>query len=101
MWDSGLVEEALAFVDEYKVTAPPGPPEEDDSFEDSGTHNNGCGDSGQMSLSIGRPMQMSPFRRITQQLHFELKCVQPGNDVRSKFYMLIFLFSCMLHFFVF
>lgn len=73
MWDSGLVEEALAFVDEYKVNVPPGPGEDNDSLEDSGTHDNGCTESGQMSLNMTRPMQLSPFRRITQQLHFELR----------------------------
>ncbi|XP_034254490.1 inositol polyphosphate-4-phosphatase type I A isoform X2 [Thrips palmi] len=79
LWDSGLVEEALAFVDEYKVNAPPGPLEDDDSLEDSGSHDNGCAESGQMSLSMTRSMQLSPFRRITQQLHFELK--SPDVDV--------------------
>lgn len=77
LWDSGLVEEALAFVDEYKV-APPGPPEEDDSSEDTGAHDSST-ESGQINLNITRPAQLSPFRRITQQLHFELK--SPDVDV--------------------
>ncbi|KAJ1524750.1 hypothetical protein ONE63_009629 [Megalurothrips usitatus] len=79
LWDSGLVEEALAFVDEFKVTAPPGPLEDDDSCEDAGLHDTICSDSGQISLNLSRPMQLSPFRRITQQLHFELK--SPDVDV--------------------
>lgn len=66
------MEEALAFVDEFKVAAPPGPPEEDDSSEDAGPLNSNGLDSGPLSLNM-RPLQLSPFRRITQQLNFELK----------------------------
>ncbi|CAG9864295.1 unnamed protein product [Phyllotreta striolata] len=52
LWDSGLVEEALNFIEEYKLVA----------NEDSGV-----GDDSSMD-SLGRPNVLSPFKRITQQL---------------------------------
>lgn len=57
LWDPGLVEEALAFVEEYKVA----PPVEDDLLD---------GEEGLCSL---QQQTLSPYRRITQQLNFDLK----------------------------
>uniref|UniRef100_A0A6P7FSH5 phosphatidylinositol-3,4-bisphosphate 4-phosphatase n=1 Tax=Diabrotica virgifera virgifera TaxID=50390 RepID=A0A6P7FSH5_DIAVI len=53
LWDSGLVEEALNFIEEYKLL-----PNED----------SGVGDDDSSMDSLGRPNVLSPFKRITQQL---------------------------------
>lgn len=55
LWDPGLVEEALTFLEEFKVAKV----EEDDD---------------PMSLDLkGVNQTLSPFKRITQQLNFDLK----------------------------
>ncbi|XP_065160190.1 inositol polyphosphate-4-phosphatase type I A-like isoform X2 [Atheta coriaria] len=55
LWDSGLVEEALGFIEEYKLVS---------TDQDSGV----CED-----FSVERPLTLSPFKRITQQLTLDLK----------------------------
>ncbi|KAK7792356.1 hypothetical protein R5R35_009959 [Gryllus longicercus] len=61
LWDPGLVEEALSFVEEHKV-AQPVPEETLDGAEE------GLG-----SLELWQQQTLSPYRRITQQLNFDLK----------------------------
>ncbi|PSN35360.1 hypothetical protein C0J52_11509 [Blattella germanica] len=60
LWDPGLVEEALTFVEEHKVSQPV--PEERIDGEDS-----------LCSLELRHQQALSPYRRITQQLNFDLK----------------------------
>ncbi|XP_069701186.1 inositol polyphosphate-4-phosphatase type I A isoform X3 [Periplaneta americana] len=60
LWDPGLVEEALSFVEEHKVSQPI--PEEPLDGEDS-----------LCSLEFRHQQALSPYRRITQQLNFDLK----------------------------
>ncbi|XP_017794275.1 PREDICTED: type I inositol 3,4-bisphosphate 4-phosphatase isoform X2 [Habropoda laboriosa] len=58
LWDPGLVEEALTFLEEYKVAKVHEATNSDDSLNfDSKTNQSG----------------LSPFKRITQQLNFDLK----------------------------
>lgn len=52
LWDPGLVEEALNFIEEFKLA----------TNDDSGLSEDFSLDSGQKSLTL------SPFKRITQQL---------------------------------
>ncbi|XP_054012614.1 inositol polyphosphate-4-phosphatase type I A isoform X1 [Hylaeus anthracinus] len=56
LWDPGLVEEALTFLEEYKVAKVP-----DDANEDT------------LNLDFKANQSLSPFKRITQQLNFDLK----------------------------
>ncbi|KAJ9586081.1 hypothetical protein L9F63_020278, partial [Diploptera punctata] len=60
LWDPGLVEEALSFVEEHKV-AQPVPEDRID------------GEDGLCSLELRHQQALSPYRRITQQLNFDLK----------------------------
>jgi len=60
LWDPGLVEEALSFVEEHKVSQPI--PEDPVDCED-----------GLRSLERRHQHTLSPYRRITQQLNFNLK----------------------------
>ncbi|XP_021932968.1 type I inositol 3,4-bisphosphate 4-phosphatase isoform X2 [Zootermopsis nevadensis] len=60
LWDPGLVEEALSFVEEHKVSQPI--PEDPVDGED-----------GPRSLEFRHPQVLSPYRRITQQLNFDMK----------------------------
>jgi len=60
LWDPGLVEEALSFVEEHKVSQPI--PEDPIDCED-----------GLCSLERRHHHALSPYRRITQQLNFNLK----------------------------
>ncbi|XP_067004000.2 inositol polyphosphate-4-phosphatase type I A [Anabrus simplex] len=60
LWDPGLVEEALSFVEEHKVSQPiPDEPLD--------------GEEGLCSLELRQQQTLSPYRRITQQLNFDLK----------------------------
>ncbi|XP_063986470.1 inositol polyphosphate-4-phosphatase type I A isoform X2 [Diachasmimorpha longicaudata] len=59
LWDPGLVEEALTFLEEHKVSKPP---EETKNPNDES-----------MSLNFQSNQSLSPFKRITQQLNFDLK----------------------------
>ena len=56
LWDPGLVEEALTFLEEYKVAKV-----QDDANEDA------------LNLDFKTNQSLSPFKRITQQLNFDLK----------------------------
>ncbi|XP_014221741.1 type I inositol 3,4-bisphosphate 4-phosphatase isoform X1 [Trichogramma pretiosum] len=56
LWDPGLVEEALSFLEEHKV-----PKVQEDTSNDS------------MTLDFRSNQTLSPFKRITQQLNFDLK----------------------------
>ncbi|XP_076377722.1 uncharacterized protein LOC117223713 isoform X4 [Megalopta genalis] len=56
LWDPGLVEEALTFLEEYKVAKV-----HEDATEDA--HN----------FQLKGHQSLSPFKRITQQLNFDLK----------------------------
>ncbi|XP_015438235.1 PREDICTED: type I inositol 3,4-bisphosphate 4-phosphatase [Dufourea novaeangliae] len=56
LWDPGLVEEALTFLEEHKLAKVP-----EDADED--IHN----------LELKANQTLSPFKRITQQLNFDLK----------------------------
>lgn len=57
LWDPGLVEEALTFLEEYKVAKVP----EETTAEDT------------LTLHFRANQSLSPFKRITQQLNFDLK----------------------------
>ncbi|XP_043471404.1 inositol polyphosphate-4-phosphatase type I A isoform X2 [Leptopilina heterotoma] len=57
LWDPGLVEEALTFLDEHKVAKV-----QDDLNNDD-----------PLSLDFKSNQNLSPFRRITQQLNFDLR----------------------------
>ncbi|XP_034174729.2 inositol polyphosphate-4-phosphatase type I A isoform X1 [Osmia lignaria lignaria] len=57
LWDPGLVEEALTFLEEYKVAKV----HDDDGNEDP------------LNLDFKTNHSLSPFKRITQQLNFDLK----------------------------
>ncbi|XP_008550763.1 inositol polyphosphate-4-phosphatase type I A isoform X1 [Microplitis demolitor] len=59
LWDPGLVEEALTFLEEYKVAKIP---------EETKNHNDES-----LTLSLHCNQSLSPFKRITQQLNFDLK----------------------------
>ncbi|XP_012140220.1 inositol polyphosphate-4-phosphatase type I A isoform X2 [Megachile rotundata] len=59
LWDPGLVEEALTFLEEYKVAKVP---EEDGNAIDD-----------PLNLDFKTNQSLSPFKRITQQLNFDLK----------------------------
>lgn len=56
LWDPGLVEEALTFLEEYKVAKI-----HETSIENS------------LNLDFRTNQSLSPFKRITQQLNFDLK----------------------------
>ncbi|KAJ8668424.1 hypothetical protein QAD02_010087 [Eretmocerus hayati] len=56
LWDPGLVEEALTFLEEHKVAKV-----QDEINDDS------------MTLNFKVNQSLSPFKRITQQLNFDLK----------------------------
>ncbi|XP_076248233.1 inositol polyphosphate-4-phosphatase type I A isoform X2 [Calliopsis andreniformis] len=56
LWDPGLVEEALTFLEEYKVAKV-----QDDTNDDT------------LNLDFKANQSLSPFKRITQQLNFDLK----------------------------
>lgn len=56
LWDPGLVEEALTFLEEFKVAKVQG-----DTNEDT------------LNLDFKTNQSLSPFKRITQQLNFDLK----------------------------
>ncbi|XP_078042507.1 inositol polyphosphate-4-phosphatase type I A isoform X2 [Augochlora pura] len=56
LWDPGLVEEALTFLEEYKVAKV-----QEDVTEDA------------HSFQLKAHQSLSPFKRITQQLNFDLK----------------------------
>ncbi|XP_076171479.1 inositol polyphosphate-4-phosphatase type I A isoform X2 [Ptiloglossa arizonensis] len=56
LWDPGLVEEALTFLEEHKVAKVP-----EDANDDS------------LNLDFKANQSLSPFKRITQQLNFGLK----------------------------
>lgn len=58
LWDPGLVEEALTFLEEYKVAK---------VQEDSTTADD------TLTLDFKTNQSLSPFKRITQQLNFDLK----------------------------
>lgn len=58
LWDPGLVEEALTFLEEYKVAK---------VQEDSTTSDD------TLTLDFKVNQSLSPFKRITQQLNFDLK----------------------------
>ena len=57
LWDPGLVEEALTFLDEHKVAKV----QED------------LNNDGPLSLDFKANQNLSPFKRITQQLNFDLR----------------------------
>jgi inositol polyphosphate-4-phosphatase len=57
LWDPGLVEEALAFLEKHKVAKVPEIINHDDS----------------LMLNFPINQSLSPFKRITQQLNFDLK----------------------------
>ena len=57
LWDPGLVEEALTFLEEHKVAKV----QEDINNDDS------------LTLNFRVNQSLSPFKRITQQLNFDLK----------------------------
>lgn len=57
LWDPGLVEEALTFLDEHKVAKV-----QDDLNNDD-----------PLSLDFKSSQNLSPFKRITQQLNFDLR----------------------------
>ncbi|XP_014473966.1 PREDICTED: type I inositol 3,4-bisphosphate 4-phosphatase isoform X3 [Dinoponera quadriceps] len=57
LWDPGLVEEALTFLEEYKVAKV----QEDSVTDDT------------LTLDFKTNQSLSPFKRITQQLNFDLK----------------------------
>lgn len=59
LWDPGLVEEALTFLEEYKVAK---------VQEDSSTTTDDA-----LKLDFKANQSLSPFKRITQQLNFDLK----------------------------
>ncbi|XP_031828360.1 inositol polyphosphate-4-phosphatase type I A isoform X1 [Nomia melanderi] len=56
LWDPGLVEEALTFLEEYKVAKV-----HEDTTEDV------------LNFQLKANQSLSPFKRITQQLNFDLK----------------------------
>ncbi|XP_046586824.1 inositol polyphosphate-4-phosphatase type I A isoform X2 [Neodiprion lecontei] len=58
LWDPGLVEEALTFLEEYKVAATVQEPINNDDT---------------LTLDLRTHQSLSPFKRITQQLNFDLK----------------------------
>ncbi|XP_050466234.1 inositol polyphosphate-4-phosphatase type I A isoform X3 [Cataglyphis hispanica] len=58
LWDPGLVEEALTFLEEYKVAK---------VQEDSTTSDDN------LTLDFKANQSLSPFKRITQQLNFDLR----------------------------
>lgn len=58
LWDPGLVEEALTFLEEYKVAAAVQEPINNDDT---------------LTLDFRTHQSLSPFKRITQQLNFDLK----------------------------
>ncbi|KAL6445199.1 hypothetical protein ACFW04_002226 [Cataglyphis niger] len=58
LWDPGLVEEALTFLEEYKVAK---------VQEDSTTSDD------TLTLDFKTNQSLSPFKRITQQLNFDLR----------------------------
>lgn len=58
LWDPGLVEEALTFLEEYKVAKV----QEDSAATDE-----------TLTLDFKTNQSLSPFKRITQQLNFDLK----------------------------
>ncbi|XP_046998595.1 inositol polyphosphate-4-phosphatase type I A isoform X1 [Schistocerca americana] len=62
LWDPGLVEEALSFIEEHKVAQPI-------------VNESAEGEDGLCSLELHQQQQqtLSPYRRITQQLNFDLK----------------------------
>lgn len=60
LWDPGLVEEALTFLEEHKVAKIPEEDQPERGFNDSTTS------------SIAN-QSLSPFKRITQRLNFDLK----------------------------
>ncbi|XP_029163498.1 type I inositol 3,4-bisphosphate 4-phosphatase isoform X3 [Nylanderia fulva] len=62
LWDPGLVEEALTFLEEYKVAK---------VQEDSTTTSTTSDDT--LTLDFRVNQSLSPFKRITQQLNFDLK----------------------------
>ncbi|XP_072755322.1 inositol polyphosphate-4-phosphatase type I A isoform X4 [Anoplolepis gracilipes] len=62
LWDPGLVEEALTFLEEYKVAK---------VQEDSTTTSTISDDT--LTLDFKVNQSLSPFKRITQQLNFDLK----------------------------
>ncbi|XP_063239425.1 inositol polyphosphate-4-phosphatase type I A isoform X2 [Bacillus rossius redtenbacheri] len=67
LWDPGLVEEALLFVDEHKVAQTPA-----DDGGDGGDDSEGDGPCrGQTAVS--------PFKRITQRLNLELRSPDPDD----------------------
>lgn len=57
LWDPGLVEEALTFLEEHKVAKVPDDINNDDS----------------LTLHFRGNQALSPFKRITQQLNFDLR----------------------------
>lgn len=57
LWDPGLVEEALTFLEEHKVAKV----QEDINNDDS------------LTLNFKVNQSLSPFKRITQQLNFDLR----------------------------
>ncbi|OAD59554.1 Type I inositol 3,4-bisphosphate 4-phosphatase [Eufriesea mexicana] len=56
LWDPGLVEEALTFLEEYKVA----------KIHETSNENS-------LNLDFRTNQSLSPFKRITQQLNFDLK----------------------------
>ncbi|CAD1478010.1 unnamed protein product [Heterotrigona itama] len=58
LWDPGLVEEALTFLEEYKVAK---------------IHETSSNDNNPLNLDFKTNQSLSPFKRITQQLNFDLK----------------------------
>ncbi|EFN61196.1 Type II inositol-3,4-bisphosphate 4-phosphatase [Camponotus floridanus] len=62
LWDPGLVEEALTFLEEYKVAK---------VQEDSTTSTTTSDDT--LTLDFKVNQSLSPFKRITQQLNFDLR----------------------------
>lgn len=79
LWDPGLVEEALTFLEEHKVAKIPDDDgevaaaeedEEEDGEEQGGSTNK---DSSSTSIEFKVNKTLSPFKRITQHLNFELK----------------------------
>lgn len=56
LWDPGLVEEALTFLEEYKVA----------KVHETSNENS-------LNLDFKTNQSLSPFKRITQQLNFDLK----------------------------
>ena len=73
LWDPGLVEEALTFLEEHKVAKIP----EDDTDEIVADDDEAAAarnkDLSLRSVSLRSNQTLSPFKRITQQLHFDLK----------------------------